>query len=167
MSHDHRRYLIVEQGVGAAIFNFLLNGLIAWGYFRHLNVVPLWGAASIAGDTMITGILLPLLTSVISTVLVQREVRGGRVRPLADAHPAVAWMPRSAFVRGLVLAAAVSLTLVPATLALLDAGGVSGMPFWWFILFKAGWAALAAVLVSPVVALWAIGDTRVRTPLAA
>jgi hypothetical protein len=167
MSADHRRYLILEQGVGAAIFNFFVGGAIAWGVFRHLDVVPLWGGQSVAGDTIATGVLLPLLTSLIANGIVRRQVLGGKVRPLADAHPAVAWMPGSAFVRGLLLALAVSLTLVPATLALLAALGVSDMTLWPFILFKASWAALAAFVVQPIVALRAIGEARVRTPLAA
>jgi hypothetical protein len=65
------------------------------------------------------------------------------------------------------LALAVSLTLVPSTLALLAALGVSGMGLSAFIAFKATWAALAAFVVQPIVALRAIGDARVRTPLAA
>jgi hypothetical protein len=167
MSDDHRRYLIVEQGGGAAIVNFLLNGAIAWGVFRHLDVVPLWGEQSIAGDTIVTGVVLPLLTCLIATGIVRRQVLGGKVRALVDAHPSVAWMPQRTVVRGLVLAMAVSLTLVPSTLALLTVLGVEGMGFWGFVLFKATWASAAAFVVQPVVALWAIGDARVRTPLAA
>jgi hypothetical protein len=167
MSDDHRRYLLLEQGVGAAVFNLLLNALIAWGLTRHLDTLPLWGATSIAGDTIATGILLPLLTCVISTGLVRRQIAGGRVPPLADAHPAVAWMPRSAFVRGLLLAALTSSTLVPTTLALLVALEVQSLGFWSFVLFKATWAAVAAFVVSPIVALWAMGDARIRTRLAA
>lgn len=158
MSDDHRRFLIVEQGVGAALFNLVVNGLIAWGLFRHLARVPLWGQESIAVDTIATGVLLPLLTCLIVTALVRRQVAGGKPAPLAEAHPAVAWMPRHSFARGLVLAGIISLTLVPSTLALLASLGVSGMSFWGFVCFKASWAALAALLVTPVVALWAIGD---------
>jgi len=161
MSDDHRRYLIVEQGVGAALFNFLLNGVIAWALFRHLDVVPLWGDQSIAGDTIATGILLPLLTCLIVTGLVRRHVLAGNLPPLPAAHPAVAWMPQRAFVRGLVLALLASLTLVPTTLALLATLGVEGFGFWPFVLFKAAWAAGAALIVTPLVALRAIGDARI------
>ena len=36
----HRRYLLIEQGIGAAIFNLLLNGVIAWFAVRSLERVP-------------------------------------------------------------------------------------------------------------------------------
>jgi hypothetical protein len=32
-----------EQGVGSALFNFVLNGAIAWLLFRSFERVPLWG----------------------------------------------------------------------------------------------------------------------------
>jgi hypothetical protein len=156
MSDDHRRFLIVEQGVGAAIFNLLFNAFIAWALFRRLDVVPLWGDRSVAGDTIATGVLLPLLTCLIVTRLVRRHVAAGGVPPLADRPPAVAWMPHSSFLRGVTLAVLTSVTLVPVTIATLSALGVAAMGFWTFVAFKGAWAALAALVVTPVVALWAL-----------
>ncbi len=65
MSRAQRRYLLFEQGVGAAVFNFLLNAAIAWLIFRGADVVPLWGQQSIAGDTIGTSVILPFLTCLI------------------------------------------------------------------------------------------------------
>src|SRR5207249_9746637 len=39
VSQAQRRYLLLEQGVGAAGFNFLLNAAIAWLMFRGADVV--------------------------------------------------------------------------------------------------------------------------------
>jgi len=77
VSPAQRRYLLLEQGVGAAGFNFLLNAAIAWLMFRGADVVPLWGQQSIAGDTIGTSIILPFLTC-----LAGRGARGSAARRL-------------------------------------------------------------------------------------
>ena len=74
MSPAQRRYLVVEQGVGAAVFNFVLNAVIAWLMFRRQDVVPLWGQQSIAGDTIGTSLLLPLITCLVVTRLARGHV---------------------------------------------------------------------------------------------
>jgi hypothetical protein len=165
MSAEHRRYLVLEQGVGSAVFNFLLNGAIAWLLFRGLETVPLWGQQSIAGDTIATCILLPLLTCLVVTHLARGQVRTGRIVPLGwtrSSHPALGWLPHGTFARGVVLATLGVAVLAPAALLVLQALGVAAMPFWSFVLFKASFAAGAAALMTPVAALWAIAE-----PLAA
>src|ERR687888_395312 len=106
MSAAHRRYLLLEQGVGAAAFNFVLNAVIAWLMFRGEEEVPLWGQQSIAGDTIGTSLLLPLLTCLIVTRIARGHMRAGRVAPLGwtrASHPALGWLPRGTLARGLVL----------------------------------------------------------------
>src|SRR5215510_9258235 len=61
MSSAHRRYLLLEHGLGAAATNFIINAVIAWLTFRGVARVPLWGYQSIAGDTIGTSLLLALL----------------------------------------------------------------------------------------------------------
>jgi hypothetical protein len=77
----HRRFLLLEQGIGSAIFNVLLNGAIAWALFRHLDVIPLWGQESIVGDTLGTTFFLPFFTTLIVTPLVRRRVKRGSDLP--------------------------------------------------------------------------------------
>ena len=67
MSPGHLRFLLLEQGIGSAVVNFLLNGAIAWLVFRGVAQVPLWGQQSIAGDTIGTCFFLPFLTTLIVT----------------------------------------------------------------------------------------------------
>src|SRR5204863_424500 len=105
VSRAHRRYVFLEQGVGAAGFNFLLNASIAWLIFRGAEMVPLWGQQSIAGDTIGTSIILPFLTCLIATRLVRGHVRSGKVAPLGwsrDTQPWLGWLPRGTLARGLV-----------------------------------------------------------------
>ncbi len=159
MSPDHRRYLVLEQGVGAAFVNFVLNGLIAWAMFRGHEVVPLWGQQSIAGDTIGTTFMLPLLTCLIVTPLARQQVHHGRFAALGwsvDSHPTLAWVPTRTFWRGLAIALACTIAVAPISIFALDTLQLTAMNFWSFVTFKASFAALLAAVVTPFIALWAI-----------
>ena len=159
MSPQHRHYLFVEQGIGAGIFNFLLNGAIAWLLFRGMTTVPLWGQQSIGGDTLWTTFLLPLFTTLIASRIVRGHVRTGHV-------PAMPWppsspgrrTPRSLGLRGFLLGVVFVLAVgLPAT-RVLEAAGVAEMSFGRFLAFKAAFAGALAVLVTPLVARAALAD---------
>jgi len=164
MSPAVRRYLLLEQGIGAAVFNFLLNAAIAWAMFRSVEVVPLWGQQSIMGDTIGTCFLLPLLTSLIATRLVRGHVRMGKVAALGwtrASHPVLGWLPQSTARRGVVLGLACIALLAPLAFLGLRLFGVASLPFWRFIAFKGAFAGVAAALVTPLVALWVIAEVPV------
>ncbi len=159
MSAAHRRFLLLEEGVGAAVFNFLLNAVIAWLMFRGASTVPLWGQQSIAGDTIGTSFILPLLTCLIATPLARKQVRVGRVPALGwtrTSHPMLGWLPARTHLRGVVLGLAGLATFAPAAVLALGALRVDAMSLGGFVCFKAGFAALEALVVTPLVALWAI-----------
>lgn len=170
MTDAHRRYLIVEQGVGAAIFNLAVNAGIAWALFRGLSSVPLWGQQSIAGDTIATTFLLPFLTCLIVTRLAQGQVRNGRLPALEwqrATHPALGRLPRGTFLRATVLGAICMVLVAPLALWSLGTLGVAALSFWHFVTFKALFAAVLAALVTPVIALCALGDAPRATAQAA
>ena len=161
MSPAQRRYLLLEQGVGAAGFNFLLNAAIAWLIFRGAEMVPLWGQQSIAGDTIGTSIILPFLTCLIATRLVRGHVRSGKVAPLGwsrDTQPWLGWLPRGTLARGLALGGAGLLVFAPPVLLAHVALGVTQHGLARFVVFKASFAAAEALVVTPLVALWAIAE---------
>src|SRR5262249_42490303 len=131
MSSRHRRYLLLEQGVGAGIVNVLLNAAIAWLVFRGAARVPLWGQQSIGGDTIVTTFMRPFMTALIATRIVRGQVRDGHVPGLALAASSVlqGLQSRSPSGRGAVIGAVcIVLVGVPATLVL-GALGVSEMTF--------------------------------------
>ena len=163
MSPALRRYLLLEHGVGSAVFNFVLNGVIAWLLFRHLADVPLWGQQSIAGDTIGTTLFLPLFTCLIVTPMVRRHMRARDVGALGESATAdvlLRWLPVSTFRRGLWLGAACVLAVAPLALAALGASGITALPLWRFIAFKAAFAACLALAVQPLIALWAVGSVK-------
>jgi len=161
MSSAHRRYLLLEHGLGAAATNFIINAVIAWLTFRGVARVPLWGYQSIAGDTIGTSLLLPLISCLIVTRLARGHVRSGRVAPLdwsAVSGSVARWLPGGTLRRGFSLgltSIALPGALTVAGLALL---GVTEMPHGSFIVFKAAFAAALAALVTPVIALSAIAN---------
>ena len=79
MSPRHRTYLLIEQGIGAGIFNVVINAAIAWLFFHGMSTVPLFGDQSIMGDTIGTTFMLPLLTAIIAGRIVRAHVRTGHV----------------------------------------------------------------------------------------
>ena len=154
-----RRYLLLEHGVGSAIFNFVLNGVIAWLLFRGVAEVPLWGQQSIAGDTIGTTLFLPLFTCLIVTPLVRRHLRARDLGPLGSsvmADTLLRWLPVNTFRRGLSLGAACVVVVAPSAIGALAAIGTTGMPFWGFVAFKAAFAAGLALAVQPMIALWVV-----------
>ncbi len=161
MSPAHRRYLLIEQGVGGGVVNFVLNLGIAALLFRGLATVPLWGQQSIAGDTIGTTFLLPLITCLIVTPLAQRQLRAGSLAALGwtrSSHPVLGWLPRRTFPRALAFGVITTVLAAPVSIWALGALDVDTLSFERFLLFKAAYAAVLGAVVTPVVALWAIAE---------
>jgi hypothetical protein len=158
MSPRHRTYLTIEQGVGAGVFNVLLNAAIAWLVFRGMPTVPLLGDQSIAGDTIGTTLLLPLLTAVIAGRIVRSHVRRGHVPPLAWSPGVARLIPRSLALRGLVLGVACVLAVGLPTVRALGAAGITEMSLGGFVAFKALFAGALATVVTPCIARASLAD---------
>jgi len=164
MRGTHWRYLLLDNGLGAALLNLGINGAIAWAIFHRAAFVSLWGPVGIAADTVATSLILPFLTGVIVTLLTGWHVRAGRLPPLAV--PAVgrptAWLPAGTLARAGALSVASLILLVPVTLLGFVALGVEELPFERFMVFKVGFAVGAGLLVTPFVALAALSTAATR-----
>jgi hypothetical protein len=159
LSDRHRRFLLVEQGAIPTAFNLVLNGLIAWGLFRSAANVPLWGESSIGVDLLATAFLLPFLTCVIVSFLVSQHVRSGKVPPLSlDQLPHSHWFQRSSSMRGLFLGGVGVLFGAAPIVWALSLGQAQPFPVSSFVLFKAVWAGMLALMVTPVVGWWALAS---------
>ena len=159
LSDRHRRFLLIEQGAIPTVFNFVLNGAIAWALFGSVAAVPLWGESSVGVDLLVTAFLLPFLTCLIVSTLVARQVRSGKVPPLPSGQlPHSLWFQRPAWMRGLFLGAAgVLFGALPLVWAL-SLGQAQPLPAASFVAFKAAWSALLALMVTPVVGWWALAN---------
>jgi hypothetical protein len=159
LSDRHRRFLLIEQGAIPTVFNFVLNGFIAWALFRSAAAVPLWGESSLGVDLLVTAFLLPFLTCVIVSSLVARHVRSGKVPPLSlDQLPHSRWFQRSSSTRALFLGAAGVLFGAAPIVWALSLGQAQPFPVPSFVVFKAVWAAMLALMVTPVVGWWALAS---------
>jgi hypothetical protein len=159
LSDRHRRFLLIEQGAIPTIFNLVLNGGIAWALFRSTATVPLWGRSSIGVDLLATAFLLPFLTCIIVSALVGRDVRSGKVPPLPFGQlPHSRWFQRSSSLRGLLLGAAGVLFGAAPIVWALSLGQAQPFSVPSFVAFKAVWAAMLALMVTPVVGWWALAS---------
>jgi len=157
LTEAQRKYLVHDQIIGSAVFNALLNALLAWLTFRRHTAVPLKGDPSIIGDAIGTAVLLPLLTCLIVTPLVRKALKTGKLEPLLTPSPGrsmVLWLPSLSFFRGLVLALAALATCAPVFLGLLVLAGVEQLSVGAFIFVKTLYAAVMAGLCAPVIALY-------------
>jgi len=158
MSRAHGRYLLLEQGIGAGVVNFVINWVIAWAMFRGMASVPLRGDLSIANDTIGTTFFLPFLTTLFASQVVRGHVRRGRVPAWPWGDGAGRRVPRWLVVRGALFGiVCVALVGVPTAYAL-GAAGVTAMDFRGFLTFKALFAAVLAALVTPFIARAALAD---------
>jgi hypothetical protein len=157
----HRKLLFLDHMLGAAAVNAAINGGVGYLLWGSISAVPLWGLRGIAADVIATAFLLPFLYCVIATPPLRRAVRHGSLPPLpADALPrALRALPAPARLRGVVLGLLALATLASATIVTLTALGVESLPSSWCIAFKAGWAAVLAAIVGPVIALTAIAES--------
>jgi hypothetical protein len=159
LSGRHQRFLIVEQGAVPTVFNFALNGAIAWALFRSAAEVPLWGQSSLGVDLIATGFLLPFLTCLIVSGIVARHVRDGKVPPLGEAQlPQTRWFERSTLLRGIALGAAGVVFGALPLVWVLTIAQAQPLAVSSFVTFKAVWAAMLALIVTPVIGWWALAN---------
>jgi hypothetical protein len=159
LSPRHRRLLWLDQGVGSAVFNFLLNAGIAWLLFHSVEAVPLWGQLSIAGDTVATAFILPLLTSLVVSRMVAGQVAAGHIPPLSgppDSRLLAALAGRSALGRGALLGAVGMLAAAAPVIGWLQWAGPRSLDLGAFLWFKASFAGALAAVVTPVIGLSAL-----------
>lgn len=138
-----------EQVIGGAVVNFAINAALAWLLFRQMPQVPFIGSNSIVGDTLATALLLPPLLC-LAVMPTFRSMFARRVVLHPARLPAAGGLPQHPLLLGLLLGLLAALTLVPLTLWLLQLLQVYAMSFGGFVLFKAGFAAVLAALITPL-----------------
>lgn len=163
MSGRHRRFVFLEQGLVPVVFNFFFSGFIAWLVFQSMASVPLWGQTSLGLDLLLTAFLLPFLTTIISSAVINKQVIAEKVPPLYfDFQKGMSWLHCSPVKFGISYGLFCVVFCALPMVWILSLSNLQSLPVDSFILFKSVWAALLSLWVSPVVGLWALAIASVR-----
>ena len=147
MKREHYKFLIADELLIAAVVNFFLNAGIAWFFTRGRASVS---ASSVAGDTIATAFVLPVLTALVAWPLVHVQVARGKLPHLLP-EQCGAWSRRHAIVRG--IAVGIAMALVVALPSLHFATALTVKQFIWA---KAAIAAGFGMVATPLLGWWAL-----------
>jgi hypothetical protein len=172
LSTDQRRFFFWHAIVGAAVVNLTLSALIAWLSVRNEDSVPRWAAPlvdkpSTIADTLGTFFILPLLTCLIFTAVARRELRHGRVEPLGwtwSPKSVLRRLPKGTLRRGVALGALCLAALGPPAVAVIVALDVGDLSIGEFVTYKAIFGVVLGIVVTPIVALWALSEAEPAEP---
>lgn len=167
ISDHHRKFLRIDQCLVPGIINVAINGGIAWALLRAHTEIPLWGDPSVGIDLIATGFLLPFFTCMIVSRIVGGQVRSGKLEPLAsDQIGSRGFHHRSILERALFLGTACVVFASAPMVAALEMANAQPIAFYSFVGFKAIWGGLLAVLLTPLIAWWALSSASMARPLA-
>lgn len=162
---SHRRWIVVNALIATALINLVFNAAIDWLSVKDEATVPLWGMPLVETSTfsnlVATLFLLPLITCVLMTRVVRRDVRLGSLDSLSQLRTAYGWLgalPTSPLRRGVVFGAIAVAVLAPPLALALVVSGVAELTKGEFVVFHAVFAAALSVVVAPVIALYAMAD---------
>jgi len=157
LSDRHRSFLIIEQSIFAGLINVVINGVIAWLLMRSQTEIPRWGETGMGVDLLATGFILPFATCMIVSRLTRGQVESGKLPPLEQSQiRPLGFHRRSSLVRA-ILMGVIGVVFASAPLVvLLDLAQAAPVPFLSYVAFKAIWAGLFAMVVSPIIAWWAL-----------
>jgi hypothetical protein len=160
----HKRFLLRDALLIAAVVNAALSALIAWLFTLnedeiHLAKAPLIGGPSVLVDSVATCFVLPFLTTLLITTVIWKELREGHLTRVprtpgsfADRFPQTR-LRRATWI-GLLGLLAIG-PLVAAAVLLFDYGDI---PVGEFILYKAIFGIVLGAAVTPWIAIVAFGD---------
>lgn len=162
---ENRRWIVAKGLLATAAINAVLNAAIAWLGVRGQDTVAFWGVplveASIFWNVVGTLFLLPLITCLLATTAVWRDLGLGALSPLPGQgarHRWLAALPAGRLRRGAALGAAAVVGLAPPLLLALAALGPADLSRTGFVVCQTAFAVLLGALVTPIVALRAMAD---------
>jgi cytochrome P450 len=158
LSLEEQRVIRRSFMLHPAVINFLLNGFVAWLIYGSSVIIPL---PTLSVDTLLTCFLIPFLTCLIVAPIMRQLVRQGDMAAVAWQRADTVWLrwlPQGKWARALAIglvSAVLGTLLISGFLRLLSLEGLPGSTFVWF---KAGYTAVLAAIVTPLLALAALAD---------
>jgi hypothetical protein len=162
---QNRRWLILKALIATAAINVVVNAAITWLSVGGEDAVPLWGVPLVEPSTFWTMVgtlfLLPLVTCVLTTIAVHRDVRLGSLASLNGFRPANGWLaglPSARLRRGVVFGAVVVGVLAPPLTLILVVSGFPELTVGQFVACQVAFAVALGAAVTPIIALRAMID---------
>lgn len=161
---EHRRWVLLNAILVTAVINLVLNAGLAWFSLHGADRIPVWDTplpwkASAALDTMTTFFFLPLFTCIFCSTSVWLDLRRGRLQPLTGVA-LVDRLPAGRIRRGLLLGAICAAILSPLAALAFVVAGVDHMSATAFVLYKGVLCVIFGAIVTPFIALRAMGDDQ-------
>jgi hypothetical protein len=162
----HRRWILLNAIAITAVLNLVINAGIAWISAAGTTHVPLWATPVIGGpstitDTLGTLLLLPMITNMLVTTAIRRDLRAGSLTRLCLAHSRYAFLrvlPQSRMLRGVRLGASCAAVLGVPAVAILIGTDFGGLSVFDFVLYQAILSLALGSLVTPAIALRAMSE---------
>lgn len=164
LTSAHRRFLVRDALIIAAVANAILNALIAWLFTFSEDEIPqmkapLIGGPSVLVDTVATCFVLPFLTTLAITTVIWGEMRKGHLTKLARTPGSWAErLPKTRLRRATWIGLICLVIFGPLSAAgvlLFDYGDISVGEF---VAYKAIFGIVLGAAVTPWVAMVAFGD---------
>jgi hypothetical protein len=161
----NRRWLVVNALVVTIAINVVVNAAIAWLSVKGQDTVSMWGVplaeTSVFWNLVGTLFLLPMITCVLTTTAIRRDVRRDTLAPLdrlRTTHRWLAALPLSRWRRGVVLGVLLAAVLTPPIVLALAALGFPDLSLEQFVVAQTIFAVLLGIAVTPPIALFAMVD---------
>lgn len=159
----NKRWIVVNALLVTAAINVVVNAAIAWLSVRGQDGVSLWGVPLVETSTFWNVIgtlfLLPLITCLLTTAAVRRDVRLGSLAALSGLRSGrLPAMPAGRLRRGVAFGILAVAALAPPLTLVLVASGFPELSRGQFIACQAAFAVALGALVTPIIALYAMAD---------
>ena len=170
LTSAQQRWLVRNAVLGTALINASINAGIAWMFARRQATVPMWrlslsGKPSTLTDTVGTLFFLPVITTVVFTSAVWRDLRSGRLEPLTASSLALMGRLKGGRIRrGLTLGVVCTVAGSPVAAAILVWSGFGRVSAAGFVAYKTALAVALGAVVTPLVAIRAMTDRFTTEP---
>lgn len=156
---EYKSFIFLEQGVGAAIVNAIVNGVPAWFILGALleGSIPVWGEISIGGDVIGTAFLLPFLTTVIVSKVIAHKMKKGAMPVLAaEKIKSTPWISKKTIKRATIIGTVSAIINLFIIMAVIYGASITSARIESYVYFKAAWTGVLAGLLTPFIAWWEI-----------
>jgi hypothetical protein len=161
---QHRRWIVINALIVTIFVNLVLNAAISWLSTRNQDEVKLWGTplveTSTFWDVVGTLFILCLITTLVITTVIRREIREGRLEPLRlpDSPRWLASMPRTRLRRGVLIGAVCTAVLGPPLVFALILSDFPDLTTGEFVVYKTVFSVVLGIVVTPIIALCAMAE---------